>query len=53
MRMNATYNVVKNKATFKAYYDARGADNRSHYNALSHCAAKLVSAIWKMFTNNV
>lgn len=32
--MNAAHNVVKNNATFKAYYDAKVAEGRSHYNAL-------------------
>ena len=26
---------------------------RSHYNALGHCAGKLVRVIWKMLTDNV
>lgn len=51
--MNAAHNVVKNNATFKAYYNAKKAEGRSHYNALGHCAGKLVSAIWKMLTDNV
>ena len=40
--MNAAHNVVKNNATFKAYYDAKRAENRSHYNV-----------IWKMLTDEV
>ena len=36
--MNAAHNVVKNNATFKAYYDAKRAEGRTHYNALGHCA---------------
>lgn len=51
--MNATHNVVKNNATFKAYYDAKRAEGRSHYNALGHCAGKLVRDIRKMHTDNV
>jgi len=51
--MNAAHNVVKNNATFKAYYDAKRAEGRSHYNALGHCAGKLVRVIWKMLTDNV
>lgn len=43
--MNAAHNVVKNNATFKAYYDAKRAEDRSHYNALDHCASKLVRDI--------
>ncbi|MCM1175656.1 MAG: IS110 family transposase [Blautia sp.] len=51
--VNAAHNVVKNNATFKAYYDAKRAEGRTHYNALGHCAGKLVRAIWKMLTDNV
>lgn len=51
--INAAHNVVKNNATFKAYYDAKRAEGRSHYNALGHCAGKLVRVIWKMLTDNV
>ena len=43
--MNAAHNVVKNNATFKAYYDAKRAEGRTHYNALGHCAGKLVRII--------
>lgn len=50
--INAAHNVVKNNATFKAYYDAKRADGRCHYNALGHCAGKLVRVIWKMLTSN-
>ena len=49
--MNAAHNVVKNNATFKAYYDAKMAEGRTHYNALGHCAGKLVRVIWKMLTD--
>ena len=51
--INAAHNVVKNNATFKAYYDAKMAEGRSHYNALGHCAGKLVRIIFKMLTNDV
>ena len=51
--VNAAHNVVKNNATFKAYYDAKMAEGRSHYNALGHCAGKLVRVIWKMLTDEV
>jgi transposase len=51
--INAAHNVVKNNATFKAYYDAKMAEGRSHYNALGHCAGKLVRVIWKMLTDDV
>lgn len=51
--INAAHNVVKNNATFKAYYDAKMAEGRSHYNALGHCAGKLVRVIFKMLTDDV
>lgn len=51
--INAAHNVVKNNDTFKAYYDAKRADGRSHYNALGHCAGKLVRVIFKMLTDEV
>lgn len=51
--MNAAHNVVKNNATFKAYYDTKRAEGRTHYNALGHCAGKLVRVIWKMLTDEV
>ena len=51
--VNAAHNVVKNNTTFKTYYDAKMAEGRSHYNALGHCAGKLVRVIWKMLTDEV
>lgn len=51
--INAAHNVVKNNSTFKAYYDAKRAEGRTHYNALGHCAGKLVRIIWKMLTDEV
>ncbi len=51
--VNAAHNVVKNNATFKAYYDAKMAEGRTHYNALGHCAGKLVRVIWKMMTDDL
>lgn len=51
--VNAAHNVVKNNATFKTYYDTKMAEGRTHYNALGHCASKLVRVIWKMMTDNV
>ena len=51
--INAAHNVVKNNSTFKDYYDSKKAEERSHYNALGHCAGKLVRVIWKMLTDNV
>ena len=51
--INAAHNVVKNNATFKAYYDVKRAEGRTHYNALGHCAGKFVRVIWKMLTDDV
>lgn len=51
--INAAHNVVKYNATFKAYYDTKMAEGRTHYNALGHCAGKLVRVIWKMLTDEV
>lgn len=51
--INAAHNVVKNNATFKTYYDTKMAEGRTHYNALGHCAGKLVRIIWKIITDNV
>lgn len=51
--VNAALNVAKNNATFKDYYEAKMAEGRTHYNALGHCAGKLVRIIWKMMTDNV
>lgn len=51
--VNAAHNVVKNNSTFKAYYDAKMAEGRTHYNALGHCAGKLVRVIYKMLTDDV
>ncbi len=51
--INAAHNVVKNNATFKAYYDKKMAEGRPHYNALGHCAGKLVRVIWRMMTDDI
>ncbi len=51
--INAAHNVVKNNATFKAYYDKKMAEGRTHYNALGHCAGKLVRIIFKMMTDDI
>ena len=51
--MNAAHNVVKCSKTFKAYYDQKISEGRSHYSALGHCAGKLVRVIFKMLKDNV
>ncbi len=45
--------LLKSNDTFKAYYDAERAKGRTHYNALGHCAGKLVRVIWKMLPDEV
>ena len=50
--MNASHNVVKNNKTFREYYDSKRAEGRGHYNALGHCAGKLVRVIYKMLKDN-
>ena len=51
--INAAHNIVKINAIFKAYYDVKMAEGRTHYNALGHCAGNLVRVIWKMMTNDL
>ena len=48
-----TFILRYTNATFKAYYDAKMAEGRTHYNALGHCAGKLVRVIYKMLTDDV
>lgn len=42
----ASLNCVKNSITMKAYYDKKRSEGKSHYNALGHCAKKLVNYIF-------
>ena len=51
--VNAAHNVVKNNQTFKDYYNQKLSEGRSHYNALGHCAGKLVRIIYKMLTDDI
>ena len=51
--MYDAHNAVRNNSIFKAYYDAKMAEGRTHYNALGHCAGKLVRIIYKMLTDKV
>lgn len=51
--VNAAHNVVKNNQTFMRYYNQKRAGGKSHYNALGHCAGKLVRIIYKMLTDNI
>lgn len=50
--INVAHNTVKYKKTFKDYYYKK-AESKYHYNALDHCAGKLVRVIYKMLTHNV
>lgn len=51
--INAAHNAARNNSTFKAYYNAKMAEDRTHYNTLGHCAGKLVKVIFKMLTDDV
>jgi len=51
--VNAAHNGVKNNIIYKAYYNAKMAEGRTYYNALGHCAGKLIRIIWKMLTDKV
>ena len=51
--MNAAHNIVKYNQAFKEYYDSKRAEGRGHYNALGHCAGKLVRVIYKMLKDDV
>lgn len=51
--INAAHNVVRNNITFKAYYDKKISEGHSHYNALGHCAGKLVRIIHKILSDDI
>lgn len=51
--MNAAFLLVQRNRTFKDYYNLKVSQGRSHYNALGHCAGKLVRVIHKMLTNDL
>ena len=51
--INAAHNIVKNNKTFNDFYHRKISEGRFHYNALDHCAGKLVRVIYKMLTDNV
>lgn len=48
-----SWNVVRNNETFNKYYTKKRSQGKSHYNALGHCAAKLIRCIHFMLTNQV
>lgn len=47
----AANNIRKHSSKMKDYYDKKRAENKSHYNALGHCAAKLVRYIFWILNN--
>ena len=49
----AAHNIVRNNDVFRSFYDAKRSQGKNHYNALGHCAGKLVRVIFKMLTDNV
>ena len=49
----SAHNVVKNNTTFKAYYDLKRSQSKSHYCALGHVAHKLIRVIFKMLNENI
>ena len=51
--INAAHNVVRNNKTFHDFYEQKRTEGKSHYNALGHCAGKLVRVIHKMLTDDV
>ena len=48
----SAHNVVKNNQTFKDYYTLKRSQGKSHYNALGHCATKLIRIIYKLLNDN-
>lgn len=49
----AANNVQLNTKTFNDYYNTKRLQGKLHYNALGHCAGKLVRIIFYMLKNNV
>lgn len=49
----SAHNVVKYNTTFKAYYELKRSQGKSHYCSLGHVAHKLVRIIFKMLKDNV
>lgn len=48
----AAFNVCRNNKTFMDYYLKKTNEGKSHYNALGHCAGKLVRVIFKLIKSN-
>ena len=49
----AANNVRKNTKTFNDYYNMKISQGKLHYNALGHCAGKLIRNIFCMLKNNI
>lgn len=49
----AANNVQLNTKTFHNYYNTKRLQGKLHYNALGHCAGKLIRIIFYMLKNNV
>ena len=49
----AANNVQLNTKTFNTYYNTKRLQGKLHYNALGHCAGKLIRTIFYMLKNNV
>ena len=49
----AANNVQLNTKTFNNYYNTKRLEGKLHYNALGHCAGKLIRTIFYMLKNNV
>ena len=48
----AANNVRLNTKTFNDYYTKKCSQGKSHYNALGHCATKLIRILFKMLKDN-
>ncbi len=48
----AANNVRLNTKTFSDYYTLKRSNGKSHYNALGHCATKLIRILFKMLKDN-
>lgn len=49
----SSWNVCQHNSTFMNYYMKKRNEGKSHYNALGHCAAKLVRIMFKMIKDDV
>ena len=49
----SVWNVCLNNKTFMDYYNKKRNEGKTHYNALGHCAGKLIRIIFKMIKDNI